>query len=117
MWLLHAHRATVQEAFDSRRWNPILDIRYMNEENSGSSSTTSVSFTFILIDLVELLLVTHKTEVVGGKEVAEDLETLAEEDAQHFKENEAKTVAQHVYQELHIKKGKVDVETISGNWD
>ena len=53
----------------------------------------------------------------GGPDVAEDLETLAAEDAEHLKANPAKAIAQQIYEDLHIKKGKVDVEPISGSWD
>jgi len=87
------------DAFEGRRWNPILDLRYLNTENS------------------ELLLVTHKKEIQGGEEIKEDLETLAAEDAEHFNQNPTKTVAQHLYAELHFMKGKIDVKTITGNWD
>lgn len=53
----------------------------------------------------------------GGKDVAEDLETLAAEDAEHLKANPVRTMSQQVYKDLHIKKSKVDVEPISGSWD
>lgn len=34
---------SVQDAFESRRWNPVLDIRYLNAENSGMALSSAVT--------------------------------------------------------------------------